>query len=197
MTQDQVHGSSSTEGARRSLFARLWPAALGVLVAAGTTVGLADARDAVPVLAASGLVYVAAAALARPGAAWVAFGVSFVLIGVAKVTDLDPTVWMIALAVVLAVIGLARGRVRPPWSLPLQSAAMVVLAAVALLAVRADALGGGLLVAAGLLAHAAWDTYHHRTGRVVGHTMAEFCGVLDVLLAVTLVVLVVTARGGT
>ncbi|SKC66705.1 hypothetical protein [Krasilnikoviella flava] len=193
MTQDQVRDTSRTSGTARSTLGRVWPAALGVLVAAGTMIGLADARDVAPVLAASGFVYLVAAALGRPGAAWPAFGVTFVLIGVAKVTDLDPTVWLLALALVLAVVGLARGRARPAWSLPLQAAAMLVLAAAALVAVRADATAGGLVVAVALLGHAAWDFHHHRTGRVVSLSLAEFCGVLDVLLAVALGVLVLTA----
>jgi len=192
MTQDQVSGTSTAGDARRSTFSKVWPAALGVLVAAGTMFGLADARDVAPVLAASGFVYLTAAALGRPGAAWPAFGVTFVLVGVAKVTDLDPVPWMIGLAAVLTVIGVAAGRGRPAWSLPLQAAAMLVLAAAALLAVRADPTVGGLVVAVGLLAHAGWDAYHHRTRRVVSLTLAEFCMVLDVLLAVLLGVLVLT-----
>jgi hypothetical protein len=47
-------------------------------------------------------------------------------------------------------------------------------------------------VAAGLFAHAAWDVYHHWTNRVVVRSMAEFCCVLDTLVAVAIVV--VTAR---
>ncbi len=30
---------------------------------------------------------------------------------------------------------------------------------------------------------AAWDVYHHRVERVVARSMAEFCAVLDTLLA--------------
>ncbi|MCZ2264325.1 hypothetical protein [Isoptericola sp. QY 916] len=191
MTQDQVSGTWTADG--RSALGRVWPAALGVVVAAATAVGLADARDVAPVLAASGLVYLAAAALGRPGAAWLAFGVTFVLIGATKVVDLDPTPWMIGLAVVLVVVGLAAGRRRPPWSLPLQAAAMLVLGAAASVAVRLDATAGGLVVAVGLLGHAAWDVYHHRSGRVVARSLSEFCGVLDVILAVALAVLVLTA----
>ncbi|MEU2200654.1 hypothetical protein [Isoptericola sp. NPDC019482] len=193
MTRNQVSGTSTAGTDRRSAFDRVWPAALGVLVAVATMFGLADARDVAPVLAASGLVYLAAAALGRPGAAWLAFGVTFVLIGVTKVVDLDPTPWMIGLAVVLAVVGLAAGRTRPPWSLPLQAAAMLVLGAAALVAVRLDVTAGGLVVAVGLLGHAAWDAYHHRTGRVVARSLAEFCGVLDVILAVALAVLTLSA----
>lgn len=190
--QDQARRRPRPGGTRRP-FDRVWPAALGVLVAAGTMVGLADARDVAPVLAASGFVYVAAAAVGRPGAAWPAFGVTFLLIGLAKLTGLDATLWTIALAAVLAVVGLALGRARPAWSLPLQSVAMLVLGAAALLAVRSDATAGGLLVAVALLGHAAWDVYHHRTGRVVGRSLAEFCGVLDVLLAIALAVVAVAS----
>jgi len=194
--QDQDQGQvrrPPRPGSGRRLFGRVWPAGLGALVAAGSMVGLADARDVAPVLAASGFVYVAAAAVGRPGAAWPAFGVTFVLIGLAKLTGLDATLWTIALATVLAVVGFALGRARPPWALPLQSVAMLVLGAAALLAVRADATAGGLLVAVVLLAHAAWDVHHHRTGRVVGRSLAEFCVVLDVLLAIGVAVVALSA----
>ena len=32
--------------------------------------------------------------------------------------------------------------------------------------------------------HAAGDIHHHRTGRVVDHSLAEFCAMLDILVAV-------------
>ena len=46
---------------------------------------------------------------------------------------------------------------------------------------------GAWPVAAGPLAHAARDLYHHRADRVVTRSMAEFCFVLDTLLAVGIV----------
>ena len=42
-------------------------------------------------------------------------------------------------------------------------------------------------MAAGLLGHAAWDAYHHRTNRVVVRSLAGFCLVLDTALAVAIV----------
>lgn len=171
---------------RRALprWTRRWPAALGVVVAVGTGVGIGGAAQVAPVVAASGFVYLAAAALGRPGAAWPAFGVSFVLIAAGRFTDgADPTWLMLGLAAVLAAYGLVRGRGRPPWGLPLQAAAMAVLGAVALAAAEVSPTGAGLLVAGALLAHAAWDVRHHRGGRVVARSMAEFCAVLDVVLA--------------
>jgi hypothetical protein len=52
---------------------------------------------------------------------------------------------------------------------------------------------GAYLVAAGLLGHAAWDVYHHRVNKGVVRSLAEFCFVLDTLLAVAMVI--VDVRG--
>ena len=46
-------------------------------------------------------------------------------------------------------------------------------------------------MAAGLLGHAAWDAYHHRVNRVVVHSFAEFCLVLDIALAAAIVLVTV------
>lgn len=188
VVQNHVSDRTDSDAPRRQLISRVWPTALGVLIAAGIGYGLADGRDIAPAVAASGLVYLVAAAVGWPGAAWPAFAVTFVLITVAKFTGLDATAWIIGLAAVLLVVGLVRRRIRPLWSLPLQSVAMLVLAAIALLAMQVDATTGGLLVASALLGHAGWDLYHHRTGRVVSRSLAEFCGVLDVLVAIVVAV---------
>lgn len=170
---------------------RYWPALAGLAVAALSAYGIASGADVAAVVAASGFVYVAAAALGSPAAAWPAFGVSFVLILLERVVPAADPVWtMSGAAVLLAVVGIVRGRLRPGYGLPLQSAAMLVLAAPALVVAQAQPVLAGLLVAGALLAHAAWDVHHHRTGRVVVRSMAEFCCVLDTVLAV--LVLVVT-----
>jgi hypothetical protein len=190
--QEQRH-TSDHGGSRGPLWRRTWPAALGVLVAAGTAYGLSDSREVAPVVAASGLVYLAAAATGRPWAAWVAFGITFALIPMDKYTGLDATPLMLILAAGLLAVGLADRRTRPWWSLPLQTAAMLVLATTALLAIRLDATAGGLLVAGALLGHAAWDIHHHRTGRVVDRSLAQFCAVLDILVAALVAVITLTS----
>ncbi|MFK4836268.1 hypothetical protein ACI3KY_11125 [Microbacterium sp. ZW T2_14] len=162
----------------------VWPTALAVLVAAATAYGLADGRDVAPVVAASGLVYLAAAATDQRWAAWVAFGVAFALVTLDKFAGLDAMPWLLALAGALVVAGPASRRTHPRWALPLQTAAMLVLGATAVLALELDPTVGGLLIAAALLGHAAWDVHHHRTGRVVDRTLARFCAVLDVLVAI-------------
>ncbi|HEY5880231.1 MAG TPA: hypothetical protein VIU11_15085 [Nakamurella sp.] len=64
--QEQRHGSAQ-HAPRNPQWRRTWPAALGVLVAAGTAYGLTDGREVAPIVAASGLVYVAAAATGGVG----------------------------------------------------------------------------------------------------------------------------------
>ena len=162
----------------------VWSTALAVLVAVATAYGLADGRDVAPVGAASGLVYLAAAATDQRWAAWVAFGVAFALVTLDKFAGVDAMPWLLALAGALVVAGPPSRRTHPWWALPLQTAAMLVLGATAVLALQLDPTVGGLLIAAALLGHAAWDVHHHRTGRVVDRTLARFCGVLDVLVAI-------------
>lgn len=173
--------------------ARRWPTVAGVALAASLAValwaGFAESADLAEVLTAAGVVYLGAAALRRRAAAWPLFAATFVLITVGfLVPAFEPIWWLLGLAVALAVVGLVGGALRPPWGLPLQALALVAVAAVAVAATRASGPWPGLLVGAGLLGHAAWDVYHHRTGRVVVRSMSEFCGVLDALLAVAVVV---------
>ena len=145
---------------------------------------------------ASAFVYLSAAALKHRVAAWPVFFLSVIVITIGlRVPGLDPS-WsswaMLTIAAVLAVYGLLRGALRPPWGVPLQSAAMAVFAAAAIAAVHVDATWAGLLVGGGLLAHTAWDIYHHRTERVVVRSMSLFCAVLDTFLAVFVLAVTLT-----
>ncbi|MGW0478942.1 hypothetical protein [Nonomuraea sp. NPDC003214] len=46
------------------------------------------------------------------------------------------------------------------------------------------------MIAAGWLLHGIWDFVHLRRGKVVARSYAEWCGVLDALIAFELVFLV-------
>jgi hypothetical protein len=170
---------------------RRWPALAGVALAALTVVGLASGADLAPVLAASGLVYLGAAALRKPAAAWPMFFATFLVItAVNVVPGLPDAAWiLLGAAVLFLVYGLLRGAVRPASGLPYQAVAMAVFGAAAAAALTVGGDVGAYLVAAGLLGHAAWDVYHYRVDRVVRRSLAEFCFVLDTLLAVAIVVL--------
>ena len=163
---------------------RWWPAAAGVAMAgfAGLDIAEDGGVGLAPVLAASAVIYLGAAALGRPGASWPLFFGSFV---VRAVTDQYATWVLIGASVLLAGYGLLRGAAR---GLPLQAVAMAGFGGAAALALAVSPDLGAYLVAAGLLGHAAWDVHHNRTGRVVARSLAEFCVVLDTLLAAAIVV---------
>jgi hypothetical protein len=172
----------------------LLPVAAAIALAANTVTGLANGAELAPILAASGIVYLGAAAFQRPATAWPIFLVAFVVVVVNMEAGGPNAVWiLLGLAVLLIGFGLARGAARPPYGLPLQALAMAVVGAAAAITLSINETAGGYLVAAGLLGHAAWDVYHHRIDRVVVRSMAEFCFVIDTLLAIGL--LVVVARG--
>lgn len=171
---------------------RRWPTWAGGVFALGLAtllwIGYSQATDTAHVLTAAGFVYLGAAALGSGRAAWPLFGVTFVVIGLGSlVPAFNPTWAMLVLAAALVVWGLARGRVRPHWGMPLQTAAMTLIVVIAVMAALVGSAVSGLLVGVGLLAHAAWDVYHLRTRRVVDPSMAEFCAVLDTILAVAVI----------
>lgn len=170
---------------------RRWPTAAGIAMAAFVAWGVVSGDDVAPVLAASGFVYIGAAAFQRRGAAWPVFFLSFAVIGAAGFTayEADLAVWaLIGIAVLLAAYGLVRGAARPAEGLPLQGLAMLGFGAVAVAVLLVGGDLGLYLVAAGLLGHAAWDVWHHRAERVVSRSLAEFCVVLDTLVAAAMVV---------
>ncbi len=181
----------------RSWLGHRWPTALGVALTAFMALGTIDHTKIAPVVTASGFVYLGSAALQRRAAAWPMFVLSFVVVGIGVAVPGIAASWsswvMLAVAAGLTAYALIRGALpRPPWGVPLQAAAMLVLAATAITAVSVEARWAGVLVAAGLLAHAAWDAYHHRIRCVVARSMAEFCAVLDTLLAIAVLAVTVT-----
>lgn len=178
---------------------QLWPtlvaASFAAFVAMDLFRGEERGGDLASIVAASGLVYLVAAALEKPAAAWPAFFLSVVVITADKLgfIGVDATWALLCIAVLLMGYGLLNGAARSVGGLPLQSIAMAGFGATAIIALYVNEVVGSYLVAAGLLAHAAWDVYHHRANKVVTRSLAEFCFVLDTLLALAIVF--VSVRG--
>jgi hypothetical protein len=172
-----------------------WPTVLAAGLAGFVALTTSRGSDVASVLAASGFVYLGAAALQMRSAAWPAFIVSFLIITAARFgwLGVEATWVLLGVAGLLAVYGLGRGATRPAGGLPLQAAAMAAVGAMAAIAIIISGDTGAYLVAAGLLGHAAWDVHHYRANTVVVRSLAEFCFVLDTLLAVAIVIL--TVRG--
>ena len=197
MPEAQADGSNTTHhGAQpaRTPWLQWWPTLLGIGLAVFIALDMTSGSTLAPVLAASGLVYLGAAALQKPSAAWPLFIATFVVITATtvltrlRVGNPDATWILLGLAALLLLYGLVRGATRPAGGLPLQAIAMVACGAAAAAALIVSGKIGAYLVAAGLLGHAAWDVYHHWTNKVVVRSMAEFCCVLDTLLALAIVI---------
>ena len=95
--------------------------------------------------------------------------------------------WCVLLAAVIYLTwGTARGDLGDRRLLTAQTAAVLGFGAVAIAATAVDPDVARYVLAAGWLAHAAWDIAHHRLGRVVPRWYAETCLVADLTIATAL-----------
>jgi hypothetical protein len=169
---------------------RRWPTALGVGVAALTLSDFDDGREFAIVLLIASVGYLTIAALGRPDATW------WVLIGLLagvvcmRLLNIAPEPVLVVVAMAMTIVGLVRGSLRRLWLPVLQIPATLAFGAVAFLAIAAGSQVGGTLVAAGLLAHTVWDVIHLRARAIVSPSLAEWCAVLDTLIAAGILVLV-------
>lgn len=190
--EDLVDGGTNVPSGISSM--QWWPALAGIGFAAFVAFDLFSGEehggDLAPIVAASGLVYLAAAALEKPSASWLVFFGSVVVITAGKMgfIGVDATWFLLGIAAAFLAYGVVRGTHRSAGGLPLQTIAMVAFGAIAAIALYVNQTAGAYLVAAGLFAHAVWDVYHHWVNRVVSRSMAEFCCVLDTALAIVIVI---------
>jgi hypothetical protein len=83
--------------------------------------------------------------------------------------------------------GLARGHLRGASTIAVQAAAVLGFTALGIGALLLAGPAGHFLLAAGWLAHAAWDLAHHRADRMVPRWYAEACAVIDVVTGLALI----------
>jgi hypothetical protein len=171
---------------------RRWPTLLALACSALTldgtdsdesVYGLSEALLILPLL------YLVTAAVARRGFTWAFFlGCIGLLVGLRNQDWVDPSMALLAVALGAVVWGTAHGRQRQRLFL-VQVAGMVVFGGVALAGMAIDPDLGRHLVAAGWFAHGIWDVAHLRVDKVVSRSFAEWCAVVDVLIAAQLVLL--------
>jgi hypothetical protein len=103
------------------------------------------------------VIYLGAAALDRRGAAWVLFLAGFAVLVAAPLLDssVDPSVVFLVTALIFLGLGVARGQLRKPSSLLLQTAGMLGFGVIGLVALYVNPTLSGYLVAAALIGHAA------------------------------------------
>ena len=168
-----------------------WPTALAIALAAFVLAGddvQQSVSELVPLLA---LEYLIVAKLGRREATWPVVGV--LSVGIFAVEALDalplPAV-LAAVALVVLVWSAVDGQLFRSGEFRLQALGMVGFGALALVGLAVDPDVGRYVVAAAWLLHGVWDFVHLRRDKVVSRSYAEWCGVVDILVAFGLVFVV-------
>jgi hypothetical protein len=185
---------ASTIPVRRPWTARLkdrWPTALALGMTA-LTFGGSESAEGVASLANALLLlplgYLVIAKLQRRQASWPVITAGFAFIIALRVLDvIAPAAVLSAVALLVLVWGAVDGRLRRPDPFRVQTLGMVGFGALALAGLVVDPDLGRYLVAAGFFLHGVWDFAYFKLDRVVARSHAEWCGVLDVIIAAELV----------
>jgi hypothetical protein len=175
---------------------RRWPTALAVALSVpgmigGGSDGPADTvsafGEALPLLP---LLYLIVNQIGKSRTTWPVLGAGLVTMVALRTQDVvSPSVALVTLALVLLVWGAVRGTPHGPATFRVQAAGALVFGALALAGLAVDPDLGRYLVAAGWFFHGVWDFVHLKLDKVVSRTFAEWCGVVDVLVAVELLFL--------
>lgn len=172
-----------------SAVGRRWPTWLALALAANIVGDVGDGLEyaLVLVMAAAGYVFIAVAD--RPRATWPVLFALVAAVVVLRLRHIDPWPALTVVAVALVAVGLIGGQLRRPGLYALQSPAALAFLALGLAALSVPADIGRYFVAAGLLGHAAWDAIHWRANKIVTRSFSEWCGVLDLVLGLGILLL--------
>jgi hypothetical protein len=187
---------ASTTPTRRRLtdVLRRWPTALAVGLAAlsldggGSDSTVESYGEVLPLLP---LLYLIVAKLQRRRASWPVLIIGMMAVIALRILDvIAPSIVFVAVALIVLVWSAASGQLHKPGMLRVQALGMVGFGALALVGLAVDPDLGRYVVAAGWFLHGIWDFVHLRLDKVVSRSYAEWCGVIDVLVAAELVFLV-------
>lgn len=151
---------------------------VGATAATGGTWRDATAEDPATAVGVAALCYLAAAVTGVRWAGWLAVVPASAIPVVSELADLPRWLPFALVGVVLAGVGLARGRAATGP----QTAAMIGYFGVAAVALYLDPRVGLVLAGLALAAHAAWDLVHYRRDVVVNRSLALWCIGLDLTL---------------
>lgn len=180
-------------GSRRLLaaLARRWPTALALVFGANSFFGEvtgSTTRAFSEVLIILPLLYVIVAATAQRRATWlVLIAILAGYVGLRMQDLVDPTLVVLAAALAATIWGAGHGRHRER-DVKIQLAGMVAFGAIAIAGQLVDVDIARYLVALGWIGHGVWDFVHLAKDRVVSRSFAEWCGVVDVLIGSSLII---------
>ena len=167
-----------------------WPTALAVAPAALILTGPEAETDVVELLPLLPLEYLIVAKLQRRQATWPVITVAFVAtIALQELDVVPPSTVFAAVALVVLVWGAVDGQLLRPGAFRVQALGMLGFGALALVGLVVEPDLGRYLVAAGWFLHGVWDFVYFKLDKVVARSYAEWCGVVDILVAAGLVFL--------
>lgn len=169
---------------------RRWPTLLAIAMSAATFGG-GDSDDGVTGLAEAllllPLLYLIVAAARRRRASWpVLAALLAAMVGLRQQDAVAPAVPLVVLGLGLLLWGEVQGYMRKPDQFRIQALGMVGFGAVVLVGLAVDPDLGRYIVAAGWFGHGLWDLAHLRADSVVSRSFAEWCAVIDILIAIQL-----------
>ncbi|GAA2889622.1 hypothetical protein GCM10010517_53760 [Streptosporangium fragile] len=184
--------SLAPERPRRTALLRRWPTVLALAPVVATLGGGADGQVAplAQVLVLLSLLYLVVAKLRRREASWPVLAALLILYVVLLALDVVPPAAVFAgVALAVLVWGAVDGDLRRSPALRAQAFGVIGFGALALAGLLVAPGLGRYLVAAGWFLHGVWDFVHLRKDAVVSRSYAEWCGVVDILIATQLVFL--------
>ncbi|MGY0496976.1 hypothetical protein ACWZHB_00555 [Nocardia sp. FBN12] len=135
------------------------------------------------------LIYLIVAKWRRPALTWPVVISLLVLSTVVSTFDIVRTGYVFAaIALILLVWAAIDGQLGRREDFTVQALGMVGFGALAVVAIAASPEIGRYVLAACWLLHGVWDFVHLRLNRTVARSFAEWCAVVDVLVAIVLVV---------
>ncbi|TDD71621.1 hypothetical protein E1262_05635 [Jiangella aurantiaca] len=168
-----------------------WPTALALTMSAltlggsATVDGMRAFAEILPILP---LLYVIVAKLENRRATWPTLIISLAGVVVLRGFDLlSPAIAIWAFALVVLVWSAVDGQLRRDGTFQLEAVGMLGFGALGLAGLVLDPDVGRYLVAAGWFLHGVWDFVHLKLDKVVARSFAEWCGVIDVVIAAELV----------
>lgn len=168
-----------------------WPTALALGMEALTFGGAASdggVKTFAHILPLLPLLYLVMAKVKRRSLTWPALFVGFALVfGLRALDVIPPSAVFAAIALIVFVWSGIDGQLRRDGTFQTQAVGMLVFGGLALAGLIVDPDLGRYLVAAGWFFHGVWDFVHLKLDKVVARSFAEWCGVVDILIAVQLV----------
>ncbi|WP_062436875.1 hypothetical protein [Herbidospora daliensis] len=168
-----------------------WPTALALALSAATFGGTESAEGVASfasILVLLPLLYLVVAKLEARRATWPLLVAGIALVVVLRALDLvAPAAVFSALALIVLLWSVVDGHLFRSGTLQVQALGMLAFGALGLIGLAVHPDLARYLVAAGWFFHGVWDFVHLRRDKVVARSFAEWCGVIDVVIAIELI----------